>query len=1361
MAHHTGAARTGADDPGVLSRLAEAVPGVREAAVVFDRRVRTAPTAPAAGPRTAPPAGTPVPGDRPAVSAGPPAAVPPDAPRTLTEALLRAADLAPGRGTTYLLPDGGTDRQTYPQLLDEARRALTGLRAAGLGPGDPVLLQCADSRTFLTGFWACVLGGMVPTPVGPVLDHTTDNAGTRRLRAAWDLLDRPLILTDEALRAPTAALTARWSAGAPARVASLAALTAAEAAAPHPAGPDDPAVHLLTSGSTGTPKCVRHAHRSIAARTHAVAAANGFTEHEVTLNFMPLDHVGGIVMSNVRDVFLRCEHVNARTEAFVRRPLALLDWLSEYRVTNTWAPNFAYALVCKEATAIRTGGWDLSAARHLCNAGEAVVARTARRFLDLLVPHGLPPTAMVACWGMSETSSGVTYSALDARDPSVGTAVLDPRSLDGPLATLPPDAPGAVLLTEVGPPVAGVTLRIVDEHGEVLPEGRIGRLQVTGDTLLLEYHRNPGANAAAFTGDGWFDTGDLAFLRDGRLTLTGRQKDMVIVNGANYPVADAEAVVEQTPGVRPACAAVCGVRDEERGTDTIVVFFVPDDEAAGDLDGTVAAVRGALARELALNPEAVIPLTAEEFPRTASGKVQRGLLLEEHRAGRFADRRYDHRAGEPDTAGAPVLERVWLPVPDPAPVPADRPVLLLAPPGSPLPAALTARLGRSLRVVTGLPAASSAGPRDTGGVPDRSVEPVAGPVPGPSVEPAADRVPGPSVESAAGPGDAGALPGRTTDSAAGPGHAGAVAGPAVESVVEPVPGPSGEPGAPSVDAVVDPFDPGALVRVLEGLAPALGPDPLVVCAWDSGPEHDGPADEPAVRLLATLSALARTLPGADVTVLTRGALGVDGTDPVAPGRAALAGLVRTAAAEGLCAAVRLVDAPAGAGPAELARLALLPYPEDLAAARPGGTRAPRLRQVETDAGLAVPADALPPGGTCLLIGGLGGLGAVLAEYLLAALGARLLVTGRTPEEKLSAGHAGVLADLRALGDVRYRAADVADPAALAAALAEAERDWGAPLDLAVHAAGASPAPQWTDLAAHELRRETPGWLRHMLHAKLAGGAALEAVLRTRPRTGVVLFSSVNGHLGGAAYGAYAAANAALDAYGHRWSAEGRYVRCLAWSMWSGTGMNDGSPLVAAAERRGLRSLDPTEGLRLLLGALADPRPYLLLGVDPRNPHLASELAPDQFAGGSVVVALVVAEDADRDAVRGAVAGALAAHGALAQLVVVPRLPRTPAGEPDVVRLLAERAEERRPSRYAPPAGPAETTIAEVFGEHLKQERVGRDDSVFALGGDSIVLLQIADALGRRLGREVPVPMLYRHATVRELAAALTPAAADR
>ncbi|MDQ3901844.1 MAG: AMP-binding protein [Actinomycetota bacterium] len=148
----------------------------------------------------------------------------------------------------------------------------------------------------------------------------------------------------------------------------------------------------------------------------------------------------------------------------------------------------------------------------LINAGEAISAPCARRFLQMLAPAGIRATAIWPMWGMAETSSGVVYSK-------------------GFSATQTSDNDSFV---EVGWPIAGIRLRIVDGNNLVVPEGIIGRLHVHGAMVTAGYYENPEANAAVFTADGWFDTGDLGFIRDGRLTLTGRAKDVIIINGANY-----------------------------------------------------------------------------------------------------------------------------------------------------------------------------------------------------------------------------------------------------------------------------------------------------------------------------------------------------------------------------------------------------------------------------------------------------------------------------------------------------------------------------------------------------------------------------------------------------------------------------------------------------------------------------------------------------------------------------------------------------------------------------------------------------------------------------------------------------------
>ncbi|HEU0253461.1 MAG TPA: AMP-binding protein, partial [Pyrinomonadaceae bacterium] len=379
------------------------------------------------------------------------------------------------------------------------------------------------------------------------------------------------------------------------------------------AKPDEVALILLTSGSTGMPKGVVQTHRRIVGRSAATAQMNNFSSADVSLNWFPLDHVGGLIMFHVRDVCVGARQIQVPTHAILSDPLKWLDLIERYRVTITWAPNFAYALINDRLTDKGSRNWDLSSLRFILNGGEAVVARTARRFLELLAPFGLPATAMHPAWGMSETCSGVTYSDRFTRE-----------------STSDDDS-----FVEVGGPVPGISIRITDAQDQPVAEETIGRLQVKGISVLSEYYKNPEVNQQSFTKDGWFITGDIGFLRDGRLTITGREKDVIIVNGANFYSHEIESVVEEIEGVEVSFTAACPISQPGSDTDRLAIFFHTPSSDWQQRLSLINEIRQRVVRSIGVNAEFVIPVEQDEIPKTAIGKIQRSLLVERFNQGDF------------------------------------------------------------------------------------------------------------------------------------------------------------------------------------------------------------------------------------------------------------------------------------------------------------------------------------------------------------------------------------------------------------------------------------------------------------------------------------------------------------------------------------------------------------------------------------------------------------------------------------------------------------------------------------------------------------------------------------------------------
>ena len=539
---------------------------------------------------------------------GGPLIMAPGTPLTLDAVLQDAATSQ--HGLVYVRPDGSKDTQSYAALGAQALRILGGLQRDGLTPGDRVILQLEGHQDFIETFWACVLGGLVPVPlaVPPAYDKPT--APLQMLQAAQQMLDRPHVVTRRESRdALVGALDGVPGAGE--RLHILDDVSAGPEGQPFRTAPHDLALLMLTSGSTGTPKAVMLSHRNILSRTAASQQLNGFSAADVSVNWMPLDHVAGLIYFHIRDVYLGCRQIHIPTSAILQDPLRWLDYLDEFRATVTFAPNFAFALVNDREREMAGRRWDLSRLRLVLNGAEAIVARTARKFLVLLGPHGLAPTSMHPAWGMSETSSGVVYG---------DTFSLASTSDDDHFV-------------EVGRPIPGFSMRIVDRDDRVAREGAIGRLQVRGPSVTKGYLGNAELTRESFTADGWFNTGDLGTMRGGRLTITGREKDVVIINSVNYYCHAIEAVVEALDGVETSFTAACAVRPAGANTDRLAIFFHAGDPLL--LPELLGRIRTEVAGKIGIAPDFIVPVEAAAIPKTSLGKIQRTQLAQQFLAGEF------------------------------------------------------------------------------------------------------------------------------------------------------------------------------------------------------------------------------------------------------------------------------------------------------------------------------------------------------------------------------------------------------------------------------------------------------------------------------------------------------------------------------------------------------------------------------------------------------------------------------------------------------------------------------------------------------------------------------------------------------
>lgn len=485
----------------------------------------------------------------------------------------------------------------------------------GVEAGDRVLILLPTSHAFVEAMCGAMLLGAVAVPLAtPMTFGSVDRYLLNLASIATDCRARATVTygrirdalaRDSALGAPLGEVMGE---------ADLDGMDAVRLRLPSIGG-SDPAFIQYTSGTTGNPKGAVISHRALVANAFAIWNGLALGERDVGVSWLPLFHDMGLIGVLLTSI---CHpypiHVMS-PESFVMNPRRWLDLVAKVGGTLSAAPNFAYDMAVARAGDVED--LHLDAWRHALNGAEPVHAASIARFVERFAPNGFRSDAPLPVYGMAEATLAVTFPPLEdkMRTLEVDRDALESEHRASPLV-------GGSSVVSVGVPVAGMRLEVVGRDGRVVPERTVGHVRVAGPSLMEGYFGNDAASAEVLSG-GWLRTGDLGFVDDGRLFVTGRAKEVVIKGGRNVYPYDVERVAGDVDGVRRGGVAAFGRTNTTTGTEDLVVLVETSHGDPTRGDAIVKAVRAEVLTVLGIKIDEIRLCGIGKIPRTTSGKIRR------------------------------------------------------------------------------------------------------------------------------------------------------------------------------------------------------------------------------------------------------------------------------------------------------------------------------------------------------------------------------------------------------------------------------------------------------------------------------------------------------------------------------------------------------------------------------------------------------------------------------------------------------------------------------------------------------------------------------------------------------------------
>jgi surfactin family lipopeptide synthetase A len=548
--------------------------------------------------------------------------------KTLSDLLQAAANEYPEHGIGIVQPDVRVHFITYPELLSRARFLSNGLKEAGFIPGEKVILLLNRNEDVIHFFWACVLGGLVPTILQPPVSFTELNPPAIKVENVNRVLGSPrMIVSAELARDFRSEMINRQQL----ITTELIESKSLAGRDPVPGRETDIAFIQFSSGSTGDPKGIMLTHKNILTNLQAISKGLDFTIHHTTVNWMPLYHDMGLVGYHLAPVFGKYNQYLIDTVDFVKRPALWLDIMDRVRCTITGCPNFGQALLLRYLKNKGPGTWDLSSIKAVTNGAEPISIKVMNEFIEKMAPYGFRREAMMPVYGMAEATLAISFSPLH-QGPLITSFDRRLIQTEGKVVRANPGSGGAVELVSVGKALNDVMIRIVNGKGQPLKESVVGQIEIMGDNITSGYYGNEVDHTLTFHGP-WLRTGDNGFFYEDNLYITGRTKDIIFIRGQNLYAHDLENLAIQYYDIPYGKLIISGVFDERKGRDIILLFL------SGSLNPetleTFQKLKTFYRTTYGITIDKCVPIRSNQIPRTSSGKIQRYRLVAAYQNGEF------------------------------------------------------------------------------------------------------------------------------------------------------------------------------------------------------------------------------------------------------------------------------------------------------------------------------------------------------------------------------------------------------------------------------------------------------------------------------------------------------------------------------------------------------------------------------------------------------------------------------------------------------------------------------------------------------------------------------------------------------